>query len=106
MGSGGSENLKRVLSLRPCSLTKNNERDVMSYVDNNLLPQEQIDYRKHLHWIIYLAPAIYIALGFAIFIVSFANKATSAGATIGGGTALLALVNLLLRWMRWKPSEF
>ena len=30
----------------------------MSYVERNLLPNEQITYRAKLHWIIYALPAI------------------------------------------------
>ena len=36
----------------------------MSYVESNLLPNEQITYRARLHRIIYLFPAVMLVIAF------------------------------------------
>jgi hypothetical protein len=38
----------------------------MSYVDNNLLPDEKVVYRAHLHWAIYIPAIVCLALGIEV----------------------------------------
>jgi uncharacterized membrane protein YdbT with pleckstrin-like domain len=38
----------------------------MGFIDRNLLPGETIDYRAHLHKVIFLAPALFAAAGAAL----------------------------------------
>jgi len=71
----------------------------MSYVENNLLPNEEITYRAHLHRIIYLYPAC--ALIAAVLL-----------GLLGGGwiaAAVLAFIGAVLcipPWIRSLSSEF
>jgi uncharacterized membrane protein YdbT with pleckstrin-like domain len=78
----------------------------MSYVDTNLLPQEQVVYRARLHWIVYVTPAVLIGLALIIFLVAAANSATAGGAVFGGFILVIGLYSLLMRWIRMKTSEF
>lgn len=61
----------------------------MSYVDSNLMSGEQVVCRAHLHWGIFVGPAIILFIGL-IFAVSM-------GAVIGGsGGTITAFIILLL----------
>jgi uncharacterized membrane protein YdbT with pleckstrin-like domain len=61
----------------------------MSYVNDNLLSGEQVVHRAHLHWGIFVLPAIMLFIGVII--------AISVGAAIGGGGGfVVAMVILLL----------
>ncbi len=61
----------------------------MSYIDDNLIPGEQVVHRAHVHWAIFFVPAIVFIIGLII--------AISVGVAIGGGGgAVLAFVILLL----------
>lgn len=71
----------------------------MSYVENNLLPNEQITYRAKLHWIIYLLPVAVFAI--AILVVSMGG-----GEVAGIAIAIIAVVMLGPPWIRSTSSEF
>ena len=61
----------------------------MSYVDDNLMFGERVVHRAHLHWGIFVFPAIVLFIGLIIAI-------TTGAAIGGGGGAVTALVILLL----------
>lgn len=71
----------------------------MSYVENNLLPNEQITYRARLHRIIYLFPCCVFALA---VLVALAGGGWIAGAVLG----VIGLILLLPPWIRSSSSEF
>jgi uncharacterized membrane protein YdbT with pleckstrin-like domain len=70
----------------------------MGYVDSNLLPNEQVTYRAHLHRIIYLAPLCLLVIA---ILVAFAGGRWTALAL-----AVLALLALIPPWVRSISSEF
>jgi uncharacterized membrane protein YdbT with pleckstrin-like domain len=70
----------------------------MSYVESNLLPNEQITYRARLHRIIYLFPAAM----FAIAILVTIGGSWIAGSALG----VIGVVLLLPPWIRSSSSEF
>jgi uncharacterized membrane protein YdbT with pleckstrin-like domain len=70
----------------------------MSFVERNLLPNEQVTYRARLHWIIYLVPAIVILAAIAI-----ALGGQSIAAMVTGGAGLLLM---LPPWIKSTSSEF
>jgi uncharacterized membrane protein YdbT with pleckstrin-like domain len=71
----------------------------MSYVESNLLPNEQITYRARLHKIIYALPALVFAIAIIV--------ALSGGGWIAGiPLAIVGLVLLLPPWIRSSSSEF
>ena len=78
----------------------------MSYVDENLLPSEEVMYCATLHWIIYTAPVtcFLIALILAVSVVGTANPALGMGWS--GFFVLVALILALARWIKFKTSEF
>lgn len=43
----------------------------MSYIDNNLLPNEQVVYRSHLHWIIFSRAALWFAVAIFFHYINF-----------------------------------
>jgi uncharacterized membrane protein YdbT with pleckstrin-like domain len=45
----------------------------MSYVDDNLLPGEEVIYEAELHWSIFLYPLAWFLAGLAIAVYAFAN---------------------------------
>lgn len=66
----------------------------MSYVENNLLPNEAVTYWAKLHWIIYALPAVVFAIAIAVAL---------AGGWIAG--VALAVVGLLLLVPPWIRSS-
>jgi uncharacterized membrane protein YdbT with pleckstrin-like domain len=71
----------------------------MGYIDNNLLPNEQITYRAKLHWIIYTLPIFLIAIA---ILVAFASHGWIAGMVLGG----LGVMTFVPPWIRSVSSEF
>jgi uncharacterized membrane protein YdbT with pleckstrin-like domain len=71
----------------------------MSYVENNLLPNEQITYRAHLHRIIYFFPACLFIAGFLVALVGH-------GWIAGAVLAVIGLVLCIPPWIRSWSSEF
>jgi uncharacterized membrane protein YdbT with pleckstrin-like domain len=71
----------------------------MSYVDSNLLPNEQITYRARLHPIIYTLPAAVLVIA---LLAALAGGGWIAGAAIG----VIGFVLLLPPWIRSTSSEF
>jgi uncharacterized membrane protein YdbT with pleckstrin-like domain len=70
----------------------------MSYVERNLLPNEQITYRAKLHWIIYILPAIV----FVIAILVALGGSMAAAGVVG----VIGLILLAPPWIKSKSSEF
>jgi uncharacterized membrane protein YdbT with pleckstrin-like domain len=75
----------------------------MSYVDDNLLSGEQIFYRTHLHWKVFILPVL-------LFLVSIAFVA---GAIYQGFDPYLSLLILVIplgvlfySYLTWQCSEF
>lgn|ERR1022692_315097 len=71
----------------------------MSYVESNLLPNEQITYRARLHRIIYLFPAVMFVIA---FLVVLGGGSWIAGSALG----VIGLVLLLPPWIKSISSEF
>jgi uncharacterized membrane protein YdbT with pleckstrin-like domain len=71
----------------------------MGYVENNLLPNEQITYRARLHRIIYLFPACMAVIA---ILVALGGGGWIAGAVLG----FIALVLWVPPWIRSTSSEF
>jgi uncharacterized membrane protein YdbT with pleckstrin-like domain len=73
----------------------------MSYIEKNLMNGENIVYRTHLHWIIFLWPIIFMVI--AIFLFCLGVQV----ATVAGGLFLLvAVITGLNSFITHKTSEF
>lgn len=46
----------------------------MSYVEQNLMPEEQVLYRAQLHWAMFFPPAVALAVGFVLFVIIVASR--------------------------------
>src|SRR5450755_1114387 len=71
----------------------------MSYVENNLLPNEQITYRAKLHWIIYGLPA-------TVFVIAILVALGGGGWIAGLAIGVIGLVLLVPPWIKSTSSEF
>jgi uncharacterized membrane protein YdbT with pleckstrin-like domain len=71
----------------------------MSYVENNLLPNEQITYRAKLHWVIYALPTVVFVIA---ILVALGGGGWIAGVSIG----FIALALFLPPWIKASSSEF
>ena len=79
----------------------------MSYVDQNLMPGEEVKYRAKLHWIIYVAPVLLGLLGLILLVSSAGNRGSPPAFTIVCVLVLLvAGLMFLSRWITVITSEF
>ena len=78
----------------------------MGYVEENLMPGEQIMYRANLHWIIYSAPLFFGLVGIVIVVSSFSNRYQAALEGLGGLFLIVAGLLGLSRWIISRTSEF
>jgi len=77
----------------------------MSYVENNLLPNEQVTYWAKLHWIIYLWPLV-LVLGAVAVAVGVAALGLHDGWIASAVLAVIALLSLVPPWVDSLSSEF
>ena len=71
----------------------------MSYVESNLLPNEQITYRARLHRIIYALPAI-------VLVIALLTVLGGGGWIAGVAIGAIGVVLFLPPWIRSASSEF
>lgn len=81
------------------------------YVDSNLLPNEQVVYRGHLHWFYFLRPLLWFAFAFFLFRTGATMNASDRDAGIGAIVlgVLVVLVGILSaigHVITYKTSEF
>lgn len=69
----------------------------MGYIDDNLLPGEQVVYKASLHWIIYLRAVVVVLIGAGLLAVE---------PTVGALGMLLGLVLAVPAYVRARTSEF
>jgi uncharacterized membrane protein YdbT with pleckstrin-like domain len=70
----------------------------MSYVDNSLIPDEQVVFRSHLNRIIFLPPIVLLAVSLWLF---------SYGVPLGGESVLaVAILWGLVKYVDYASSEF
>jgi uncharacterized membrane protein YdbT with pleckstrin-like domain len=81
----------------------------MSYVEKNLLPGEQVVYRTGLHWVVLLAPILFLGLAaaFALWTVIRPTDDASGPLRIFGVAVLgVALIVLLVKLIYYRSAEF
>jgi uncharacterized membrane protein YdbT with pleckstrin-like domain len=71
----------------------------MSYVESNLLPNEQITYRARVHRIIYLWPVVLVVIAVLVGL-------GGGGPIAAGALGAIGLITALPPWIRSSSSEF
>ncbi|MHB1670004.1 MAG: PH domain-containing protein [Thiomonas sp.] len=72
----------------------------MSYIDRNLLTNEQVLHRAHLSRVVFISPSLLLLLGLAVLTLD------GDVAAIGVILLLAGLAGLLSAFIRYKTSEF
>lgn len=78
----------------------------MSYVDENLLPGEQVIYRAELHKIIYTGPATLAVLALLFIVIVSSGEGTSGLAVIGAIVLVAAGIAAAGNYVTASSSEF
>jgi uncharacterized membrane protein YdbT with pleckstrin-like domain len=78
----------------------------MSYIEKNLLPDEQITYRAKLHWIIYAPAVMLLVPGILLIVLGAVRHHTTALLVFGIVIVVVSLFLALPAWIRQKTSEF
>lgn len=78
----------------------------MSYVDRNLLPQEEILFRTRLHWIVYAMPGTLMLIGLVMLGATLFAHQRSFGESVGSLMLLAGFLVWFMRWLIVKTSEF
>lgn len=74
----------------------------MGYVEEQLLPGEQVKYRTHLHKLIYVLPGLFAALMTAAAVWAFSSGVTWAGLL----AIAVGFIPLLVTHIKYTSSEF
>jgi uncharacterized membrane protein YdbT with pleckstrin-like domain len=80
----------------------------MSYVDQNLMQGEQVRYRAHIHWLIFLQALIWGALTLLILIFAMSQPAgteRNIALIVGGIGALGAVLQGFKAWVMRRSTE-
>ena len=78
----------------------------MGYVEDNLMPGEEVTYRAHLHWVIYLRAFLIALLGLALTIAGFLRSDFSVLVYLGAAVLVVAAVVWLVQRVKSWTSEF
>ena len=78
----------------------------MGYLEKNLLPGETVEYRAHLHPIIFLQPAFFALVGISFIIFSFVRMGLSYLWVPGAVLLLYAAGTGIDRAIHYLSSEF
>ena len=78
----------------------------MGYVENNLMPGEEVTYRAHLHWVIYLRSFLIALLGLALVIAGLWRPDFNVLAYLGAGVLAVAFLVWFVQWVKSRTSEF
>lgn len=81
------------------------------YVDSNLLPNEQVVYRAHLHWFYFLRPLLWFAFAFFLFRTGMSMNASERDAGLGAiilgvFVVLAGMVSAISHAITYQTSEF
>ena len=77
----------------------------MSYVSENLMPGEQVEYEAHVHWIVYV-PAAFLLVIAIVFFVFGTNPDASFANAFGVFFLVVTFVGAMAAYVRKASSEF
>ena len=78
----------------------------MGYVEDNLMPGEEVTYRTHLHWVIYVRAALLAVLGLALVVAGFWRPDFYVLAYLGAAVLVVAAIVWFVQWVKARTSEF
>ena len=78
----------------------------MGYVEDNLMPGEEVTYRAHLHWTIYVRAVVVALLGLALAAAGFWRPDLNILAYLGAAVFVVAAIMWLGQWVKSRTSEF
>ena len=78
----------------------------MGYVEDNLMPGEEVTYRAHLHWVIYVRAALLALLGLALVMAGLWRADFYVLVYLGAAVLVVATVVWLVHWVKSRTSEF
>ncbi len=78
----------------------------MGYVESNLIPGETVEYRAHLHWVLYVRPYLLVLLGVAMLLVGLGVKSAAWLGYAGALPLVAGLAWFVGVWIRARSSEF
>src|SRR5262245_49713267 len=78
----------------------------MGYVEDNLMPDEEVMYRAHLHWVSYLRAVLLGCLGAAFLVKGLSNADLMFLVYLGGGAMVVAAIAWIVQKVKSWTSEF
>lgn len=79
----------------------------MGYVEDNLMPGEEVTYRAHLHWVIYLRSVLLALLGVVLLVIeAVLGREPGPVAILGVAVLLVAALVWFAQWVKSRTSEF
>ena len=79
----------------------------MGYVEDNLMPGEEVTYRAHLHWVIYLRALLIALLGLVLLVIEgVLGREPGPIAILGVAVMLVAALVWFVQWVKSRSSEF
>ena len=73
----------------------------MGYIEDNLMSNEDVVGRAHLHWVVYISGIVWLVVG--VLLIAIAEEG---GAVPGGLCMLIGLAAALVAFINQKTSEF
>ncbi len=78
----------------------------MGYVEQNLMPGEQIVVKANLHWAMFLSPVIFTVLGLLLLLLASRDSSTAGIMVIGWLVFLFGLLNCCRAAISYFTTEF
>jgi len=78
----------------------------MSYVQDNLMPGETVEYEARVHWIVFVPAAFVFLVALIFFAIGFSNAEASFATGIGAFFLFAAGLAALAAFVRKRSSEF
>ena len=81
----------------------------MSYIDNNLLTDERVVYRAHLHWIIFARPIFWLLLTgvlYYLYVTYIPHSTSNYYQLIIAIPLFIAIIDFIPKFVRYITSEY
>jgi len=78
----------------------------MSYIEENLMPGERVEYQAHVHWIVYLPAIALLLIAIVFFILGASREGASFATGFGVFFLVAAAIGAAAAQVRKMSSEF